>query len=229
MSLACHDNATCNMTGGSPKCICADGFNGDGFNCTGEHACMHSSIDANIHTYIHTYIHAHIHTCTHTYIHAHIHTYIHTFTSSKERLTFWDINCAQYSAAVALLEHSGKLSECTKKCKIPDKRPWELQAESQINAIRRKMSHITLILQCSNRNTMTKKQKEITTKIKNLCGNLKVVTLNSKLATLNHQLKVCTMKLQDNRKKAERSRINSLFNGNQKRVFRMTSQQRNTS
>ena len=150
-----------------------------------------------------------------------INTVISDFITNKDDITFWNINCIQYSAAAALLEYSGRLKECTKQRKTPVKRSWEIQAETQINAIRRKMSYITVMLKSNDRSSMmTTKQRKIEATVKKICGNLKPETLKAKLATLNHQLKVCMVKLKDDRKKSERSRMNSMFNQNQKRVFR---------
>ena len=140
--------------------------------------------------------------------------------SENEHLSFWDINCLQYSAAVTLLEHSGKLKECEKKRTAPKKPSWQVQAEIQISAIRRKISHITVILNCDGRDDLTKNQRKIAEKLKKLYRSLKPETLQSKLAILKHDLKVRTMKLRDDKKKSERSRINFQFKGNQKCVFR---------
>jgi hypothetical protein len=32
----CHDDATCTNFAGSFRCVCNNGFSGDGFTCTGE-------------------------------------------------------------------------------------------------------------------------------------------------------------------------------------------------
>ena len=52
-----------------------------------------------------------------------------------------------------------------------------------------------------------------------MCGNLRKDTLTSTIAKLKHKLTVLNTKLRDNKKKAERSRINSQFHENQKQVF----------
>ena len=97
---------------------------------------------------------------------------------------------------------------------------WLIQAETQINALRRKISQITLITKCKNRDVLTKKQKDIKIKVKKMCGNLRKDTLTSTIAKLKHKLTVLNTKLRDNKKKAERSRISSQFHENQKQVFR---------
>ena len=53
-----------------------------------------------------------------------------------------------------------------------------------------------------------------------MCGNVRKDTLTASIAKLKHKLTVCNVKLKDNKKKAERSRINSQFYLNQKQVFR---------
>ena len=32
----CHENATCTDTIGSYECVCLEGFDGDGLNCSGK-------------------------------------------------------------------------------------------------------------------------------------------------------------------------------------------------
>ena len=36
----CHGNATCNNKIGSYNCSCDSGFDGNGFNCTGEYSSL---------------------------------------------------------------------------------------------------------------------------------------------------------------------------------------------
>ena len=70
-----------------------------------------------------------------------------------------------------------------------------------------------------NRN-LTNKQKNISHKVRKICGNLRETSLQSKLALFKHDLRICNIKLNDDLKKAERSRINYQFLTNQKQVFR---------
>lgn len=134
-------------------------------------------------------------------------------------LTFWEINVIQYTAAVTLMQYNGILKDA-KNTKIKTKQKWTIQPEQQINAIRRKMSYINLILECQKDNSFTRKQNTIRLKVKNICGSLRPEKLISKLAQLRHDLKVCTLNFQDRLKKSERSRINHQFKNNTKQLFR---------
>ena len=75
-------------------------------------------------------------------------------------------------------------------------------------------------MECNRTHPFTRRQKAVAAKVKKLCGDLKDATLSSKLALHRHELKVTNTKLLDMRKKAERSRINTLFFRNQRQIFR---------
>ena len=76
-----------------------------------------------IHTYIHTYIHI-----SEVYI-ENINQVIINFIKDKDILTYWEINCIHYAAAITVLEKLGKLKE-----------RWITNAETQINALGKKIS-----------------------------------------------------------------------------------------
>ena len=145
---------------------------------------------------------------------------IGTFIKDKETLTYWEINCIQYAAAITLIEQNATLKNILKTTINNKKRKWISEAENQINVIRRKISYITLILQLPDNNNITNKQKNISNIVRKICGNLKKTSLQSKLSLLKHDLRICNTKLTDDLKKAERSRINYQFSTNQKQVFR---------
>ena len=142
---------------------------------------------------------------------------IKEFKTTLQEMSFWEINVIQYVSAITLIERHGKLKEM-KMVKSSGKKRWESELENQINVIRRKISQVTVVMDCLKNNSFTKKQKAVSTKVKQLCGNLKNATLVSKLALLKHDLKVHSTKLTDMRKKAERSRINYQFAKNQKQT-----------
>ena len=50
----CHSNASCTDTEGTFNCTCNEGFEGNGFNCTGTKFIIH------LHNYVHIYL------CLHT-------------------------------------------------------------------------------------------------------------------------------------------------------------------
>ena len=47
----CHNNATCTNNYGSYECACNDGFEGDGFNCTGKSTYVISCLISNLHLF----------------------------------------------------------------------------------------------------------------------------------------------------------------------------------
>ena len=141
-------------------------------------------------------------------------------STSSETLSFWDINCIQYSAAITVLSEVSELKEIKHNTNKPKKQKWLAEAENQINCIRRKLSYVTLVMNCNDNDILSKKQQTIKNKVKKMCKNLRKESLESTAASLKHQLKVCNTKLKDKKTKAERSRINTQFQDNQKQVFR---------
>ena len=142
------------------------------------------------------------------------------FIRNKTSLTFWDVNCIQYAAAITVLQHQGKLKEYTDKFIKNEKKPWIIEAENQINALRRKISYITSVLNQKDIAMYTKKQNKIKEKVRRMCGSLTESALNLKMTTLKHELKVSNLKLKDRITKANRSSINHSFITNQKIVYR---------
>ena len=145
---------------------------------------------------------------------------IGNFITDEKSLTYWEINCIQYAAAITLIERNGKLKHILNTNRNDKKRRWITEAENQINRIRQKISYITLMLDLHDKINLTNKQKYISNKVRKICGNLRETSLQSKLASFKHDLRICNTKLKDDRRKAERSRINSQFSTNQKQVFR---------
>ena len=134
-----------------------------------------------------------------------------------ENINLWKINVMQYTTAITLLARHGRLRE-KKNVRTKRKTPgWILNIENRINAIRRKISHVTLILKCIDVNNMTRKQSNIRRKLKRMYGASRLEEVE---ANLKHELAVESKKLRDKKIIAERQRINTLFNTNTKSVFR---------
>ena len=137
-----------------------------------------------------------------------------------ENINLWKINVMQYTTAITLLARHGRLRE-KKNVRAKRKTPgWILNTENRINAIRRKISHVTLILKCVDVNNMTRKQSNIRRKLKRMYGSIRASRLEEVEANLEHELAVESKKLRDKKIIAERQRINTLFNINTKSVFR---------
>ena len=145
---------------------------------------------------------------------------IQEYITNKENLTYFDMNCIHYAAAISILHKYGKQKEFKHSTKKTPKKPWIIESENQINSLRKKISHVTVVLDTYNRRELTSNQKKLHKQVKKLCGNLKQCTLTSKLAKLKHDLKARNLKLKDDITKAKRSSINHQFLTNQKAVYR---------
>ena len=89
--------------------------------------------------------------------------------------------------------------------------------KQKLSDIRRKISYISVILQCQNSNTpLTKHQKSINAKLVKWYRNTKHSTLMAKLAELKHELKVTSQFLRNKKLLAQRNSINKKFQLNQK-------------
>ena len=140
---------------------------------------------------------------------------------NSDRITLWLINVMQYAAIITLLDRYNLLKDrknVVKNIRTPN---WQKFLEEKINNIRRKISFITLITTSQNSSTqLTKHQLTIRSKLKRWYGNTKQHTLLSKLSQLKHDLKVTSESLRNKKKLAQRNSINSLFQHNQKQIFR---------
>ena len=121
---------------------------------------------------------------------------------------------------IALLDYNNVLKEITaKKEKTPPR--WKVFLNNKINTIRRKISYITLIVNCRNTSSvLTKHQKKIENRLKKWFRNTKLRTFESKLSQFNDDLKLAKESLRNKQKLCESNSINKKFQNNQKQVFR---------
>ena len=136
-----------------------------------------------------------------------------------DNINLWKLNVMQYTTAITLLERHGKLREknfIRSERKAPG---WILNLENQMNTVRRKLSHVTLILSVEA-NNLTWKQLMIKKKLKKIYGSTKNSRFIEVHANLKHELRIRSKKLRNKRIVKERQRINTLFNTNTKAVFR---------
>ena len=141
--------------------------------------------------------------------------------NNLDKMSLWLINVIQYTAIVTILDRNNLLKY--PKNIVKDKRTpnWQIHLEEKINNIRRKLSFITLITDSQNGSAeLTKHQLTIKVKLKRWYGNTKRHTLLSKLLQLKHELKVTSESLPNRKKLTKRNSINSLFQRNQKQIFR---------
>ena len=147
---------------------------------------------------------------------------IETFISSNKITTdLWNINVIQYCAVLTILEKNDSLNEENTKTGKHTKPRWLDFHEQKINNTRRKISYISVIMQCQNSNTpLTKHQKSINAKLMKWYRNTKHLTLMAKLAQHKHELKVTSEFLRNKKLLARRNSIKKKFQLNQKTVFR---------
>ena len=127
----------------------------------------------------------------------------------------------QYCAVLTVLDKNDSLKEENTKADKHTNPRWLNFHEQKINNIRRKISYISVIMQCQNSNTpLTKHQKSINAKLMKWYRNAKHLTLMAKLAQLKHELKVTSEFLRNKKLLARRNSINKTFQLNQKTVFR---------
>ena len=142
-------------------------------------------------------------------------------SSNKITAGLWNVNVIQYCTVLTVLDKNNSLKEDNTKADKHTKPRWLDFHEQKINNIRRKISYISVILQCRDSNTpLTKHQKSINTKLVKWYRNTKHSTLMAKIAELKHELKVTSQFLRNKKLLAQRNSINKKFQLNQKKVFR---------
>lgn len=148
--------------------------------------------------------------------------------ANGENIDLKYINAMQYTSAVTLLSQHGKLRE-TKTTKASIKTPiWISNIQNRIDAIRRKLAHVNLILKCKETSQFTPKQRTIEKKLKKIYGGTGIPRLHSVQCKLKHDLAVESKKLKDKKTIHERQRMNNLFFTNPKAVYREFRQSKTT-
>ena len=79
--------------------------------------------------------------------------------SEVREADLWDLNVCYYVSAVTLLDCNGLLNQ--KEIKRREKPGWLIQAESEIDAIRKHLSRIDVVLKCREKKQFTKRQINI--------------------------------------------------------------------
>ena len=110
------------------------------------------------------------------------------FFDGKENEDPWDINVAIYLSAVSILDSHGKLESSKWERKPINKPGWLRNFENQINGIRRKLSHIDLILKTDPSNVI--KNRKVKIRLRKWYGNLKTDNLKYHQCRLKHELKM---------------------------------------
>ena len=105
-------------------------------------------------------------------------------------INLWHIDVMQHTTAITLLGRHGKLRE-RKTRKYENKEPgWMINITNRINAIRRKLSHVNLILKCKKEGKYTHKQEIIQEKLRRMYGSTRKDRLIEVETRLRHDLSV---------------------------------------
>ena len=134
-------------------------------------------------------------------------------------ISLWDINVIHYTAAVTVLEQEGKLKENKYFEKQNTKPQWKIQLEQKIEAIRRRIAYIDVILKCKNEETCTKHQRKIKERLKKWYRRTSRENLESICGELTHELTTYTSKLNKRRTVEQRDRMNKELSLNLKNVY----------
>ena len=83
----------------------------------------------------------------------------------NREIDIWTLNVIYYSSAVTILEKEGRVRKI-KKTKIMRSTPgWQTKLEARIQAIRRKLSHTDVLLDCKKQEKYTQHQHHIRRKM----------------------------------------------------------------
>ena len=140
--------------------------------------------------------------------------------TKENGISLWDINVIHYSAAITILEQQGKLKENRSFDQRNNKPGCQVQLEQKIEAIRKRLAFIDVILKCKQEGKFTKHQRTIEQKLKKWYRKITRENLESIRAELKHELRTCTSKLKKRRTVEQRDRINKQFSLNPKNVYR---------
>ena len=130
-----------------------------------------------------------------------------------------DLNATLYVAAVTV-QMAIKDIRLKNRTKSTKKIGWIANLEHHIESLRRKISHIAVIIQCKMENNYTRHQKQLQLKLEKQFGNTKLKTLHSRLLQSKQDLKASSEKLRYQRKQMLRNDINRKFMFDQKSIYR---------
>ena len=147
--------------------------------------------------------------------------------SEMREVNLWDLNVCYYVSAVTLLDSNGLLNQ--KGIKQREKPGWLIQAESKIDAIRKHLSRIDVVLKCKEKKQFTKRQINIERQVRKRFGRTTKENLEESKMKLKQSLKCETEKMRRRKVIEERKKINRKFSTNPKSVYHTTCISRNLS
>ena len=109
---------------------------------------------------------------------------------TDESIDLWKImSCSTLQPLLFWLDTKNYVKRKTRGKKRKH-RGWISNFENKINVIRRKLSHVTLILNCKDHRNLTQKQLNIRRKLQKMYGSVKTTRLQEIKAQLTHELRV---------------------------------------
>ena len=134
--------------------------------------------------------------------------------SEVREVNLWDLNVCYYVSAVTLLDCNGLLN--WKEIKRREKPGWLIQAESKIDAIRKHLSRIDVVLKCKEKKQFTKRQINIERQVRKRFGRTTKEDLEESKMKLKQSLKCETEKMRRRKVIEERKKISRKFSTNPK-------------
>ena len=132
-------------------------------------------------------------------------------------IDMWTLNVIYYTTAVSVLEKEGRLREIKRNAKINERPGWQIRLESRIGALRRKISHTYVLIECNRTKAYSKHQKEIKRKFEKQYGKATINNLNATITKLKQNLTVESEKLKRRKSIRERKYVNGIFKVSPKR------------
>ena len=132
----------------------------------------------------------------------------------------WTLNVIYYTTAVSVLEKEGRLREIKSSVKVNERPCWQIRLESRIGALRRKILHTYVLIECNRMKAYSKHQKEIKRKFEKQYGKATINNLNATITKLKQNLTVESEKLTRRKSIRERKYVNRIFKVSPKKIYR---------
>ena len=130
------------------------------------------------------------------------------------------MNVIYHTTAVSVLEKEGRLREIKRNVKANERPGWQIRLESRIGALRRKISHTYVLIECNRTKAYSKHQKEIKRKFEKQYGKATINNLNTTITKLKQNLAVESEKLKRRKSIRERKYVNRIFKVSPKKIYR---------
>ena len=139
---------------------------------------------------------------------------------TEYEIDMWTLNVIYYTTEVSVLEKEGRLREIKRNVKANERPGWQIRLESRIGALRRKISHTYVLIECNRTKAYSKHQKEIKRKFEKQYGKATINNLNATITKLKQNLTVESEKLKRRKSIRERKYVNRIFKVSPKKIYR---------